>query len=194
MSQKTALALTLGNPSGIGPELALKAWVQRAQLRRPFFLMADSDHLAALAQKLQLDVPLARCTPGEAHCLFKNALPVVPLKNPVIGLPGKPVTADAAATLESIETGVELVHQGRASALVTNPISKAALYEAGFSHPGHTEFLGELALRTFGIKAQPVMMLWSPELAVVPVTIHVALAQVPKLLTTARIVYTALIV
>jgi len=76
---------------------------------------------------------------------------------------------------------VEYVARGEARAVVTNPISKQALYAAGFKHPGHTEFLGELALRFFGVPARPVMMLWAPELAVVPVTIHVALAEVPGL-------------
>ena len=134
------------------------------------------------------------CTPEQAGKVFARALPVVPLKLPVCGLPGKPDARDAAATLESIELGVDLIREKRASALVTNPISKAALYEAGFAHPGHTEFLGALARLKFGVEARPVMLLWSPELAVVPVTIHVALAQVPKLLTTALIVETASIV
>ena len=188
------LALTLGNPSGIGPELALKAWMQRASVPRPFFMLGDPAHLADLAAHLGWHVPVQRCNPQEAAAIFANALPVVALENPVIGLPGKPIASDAAATLESIRRGVGLVHGGQASALVTNPIAKSILYQAGFAHPGHTEFLGELAGQYFGVKAHPVMMIWSPELAVVPVTIHVPLAQVPHLLTHKLIVETATIV
>ena len=185
------LALTLGNPSGIGPELALQAWLQRAQLQRPFFLLADMQHLEHLARHLGWQVPLAICEPGQAGAAFATALPVLPLVNPVTGRAGQPGTADAPATLEAIRRGVELVHAGQAAALVTNPIAKQALYQAGFSHPGHTEYLGELAQSVFGVTATPVMMIWSPELAVVPVTIHIALAQVPARLTTALIIETA---
>ncbi len=188
------LALTLGNPSGIGPELALQAWLHRDKLRHPFFLLADPSHLDGLARQLGWQVPLAVCQPDEASGHFADALPLVPLRNPVTGAAGQPEPADAAATIEAIRRGVELVHAGQAAAIVTNPIAKHALYQAGFSHPGHTEYLGELAQTVFGVTAMPVMMIWSPELAVVPVTLHIPLAQVAAKLTKALIVGTAVVV
>jgi 4-hydroxythreonine-4-phosphate dehydrogenase len=117
----------------------------------------------------------------------------------VSGAPGRPDAADAPATIEAIASAVELVRQGRASAVVTNPVSKAVLYQAGFPHPGHTEFLGELAREKFGGEksgdlCRPVMMIWSRELAVVPATIHVPLARVSALLNTDDLVEIGLIV
>jgi len=185
----------MGDPSGIGPEIALKAWGERhRQSLSPFFVLADPAHLTRLAKTLRLDVPVRACEPEEATQIFATALPVVALSEPVVGMPGKPDAADAALTIESIMRAVELVHAGAAAAVVTNPISKDNLYKAGFKHPGHTEFLGELAERLFHTPATPVMMLWSPALAVVPVTIHIALAQVFAQLSAARVVETARIV
>ncbi|ATQ68404.1 MULTISPECIES: 4-hydroxythreonine-4-phosphate dehydrogenase PdxA [Methylosinus] len=189
------LALTQGDPSGIGPELALKAW--RARDERglpPFFVLADPDHLARTAAALGLEVPLREATPSQAAAIFPQALPVAPLGRAVRGAPGAPDPEDAAATILSIERAVELATQGEASALVTNPIAKNVLYAAGFAHPGHTEFLAALAERRFGRAFRPVMMLWAEELAVVPATIHVALAEVPRLLTRALLVETGAIV
>jgi 4-hydroxythreonine-4-phosphate dehydrogenase len=189
------LALTQGDPSGIGPELALKAW--RARVERglpPFFVLADPDHLARTAAALRLDVPLREAAPSQAAAIFPDALPVAPLGRPVRGAPGAPDPEDAAATILSIERAVELVAAGEARALVTNPIAKSVLYAAGFAHPGHTEFLAALAERRFGRAFRPVMMLWAEELAVVPATIHVALASVPRLLTRALLVETGAIV
>jgi 4-hydroxythreonine-4-phosphate dehydrogenase len=139
-------------------------------------------------------VPIARTSADDAARVFREALPIVPLTVSVIGAPGRPSSADAAATIESIERAVAAVAEGSATALVTNPIAKDVLYAAGFSHPGHTEFLGELALRHFGKAVHPVMMLWSPQLAVVPATIHIPLAQVPSRLTRDLLVATGRIV
>lgn len=171
------IALSQGDPSGIGPEIALTAWLRRAPGDRPFFLLGDCNHIRALAQRLNLPVPVVEVAPEAAFAAFATALPVVALSSPVEGRPGTPSASDAAPTIEAIERGVELVHAGKAHALVTNPISKANLYKAGFSHPGHTEFLAELAQRFYGVDVRSVMMLWSPELAVVPATIHVSLQQ-----------------
>ena len=194
-SSSSPAAMTMGDPSGIGPEIALKAWASRyAQSLPPFFILADPEHLSRLAKKLELDVPVRACEPDEAARVFATALPVVALSGQVAGTPGKPDAADAALTIESIVRAVELVHAGVAASVVTNPISKDNLYKAGFKHPGHTEFLGELAERLFHTKANPVMMLWSPQLAVVPVTIHIALAQVFAQLTIARVIETARVV
>ena len=188
------LALTQGDPSGIGPELALRAWLSRQPASRPFFILANPAHLSKLARQLGWDVAVAIVEPHEAARIFATALPVVALDATVTGSPGQPIAADAASTIESITRAVGYVHRGEAAAVVTCPIAKHVLYQAGFAHPGHTEFLGELAANLWGVPATPVMMLWTPELAVVPVTVHIALAQVPARLTTRLITDTARIV
>jgi len=190
------LALTRGDPSGIGPELALKAWLATHidETAPPFLYAGELDHLADLARRLRLDVPVE---PADAKCaagLFPSALPVLPSGASVSGLPGAPDVKDAAGTIASIETCVGLVRAGHARAVVTNPIAKEILYRAGFAHPGHTEFLAELSHRVFHVDARPVMLLWSPDLAVVPATIHVPLAEVPARLTHALLVETGLVV
>ena len=188
------LAVTQGDPSGIGPEIALKAWLARNNGTPPWFLLADPQHIARVAQQIGLSIPLNVVEPDAAVASFATALPIVALQNEVKGEAGKPDGVDAAATLESIEHGVELVRTGAARALVTNPIAKDVLYSAGFHHPGHTEWLGELAERGWNTgPLHPVMLIWSRELAVVPVTIHVSLQQAITDLTTDLIVETALI-
>ncbi len=196
MDTRLPLALTRGDPSGIGPELALRAWtLTHADPSAPAFLVcAEPAHLAALARRLRLEVPIAVVAAGDAVATFPRALPVLDSGAEVAGAPGVPDVADAAATVASIESCVSLVDAGAAAAVVTNPIAKDVLYRAGFPHPGHTEFLAELSRRRTGAAARPVMLLWSPELAVVPATIHVPLARVPDLLTRALLVETGLIV
>jgi len=191
------LALTRGDPSGIGLEIALKAWALSHEDpdAEPFLIVAGTDHLGSLAASLGMDVKVEKIeTAAQAPAVFACALPVLDLSHPVLGQPGSPDPRDASGTIASIERCVGLVKSGEASGLVTNPIAKEVLYRAGFAHPGHTEFLGELARRDFGENARPVMMLWSPELAVVPATIHVPLARVPALLTRSLIVETGRIV
>jgi 4-hydroxythreonine-4-phosphate dehydrogenase len=191
----TPLALTMGEPAGIGPELALHVWLGRQEHPiPPFILLADPDHLGLLARQLGLAVPIVVTAPERAHELFPLALPVMPLDMAVVGHAGVPNVADAPAVIESIRRAVELTHEGRTSAVVTNPIAKAPLLRAGFAHPGHTDYLGVLAEQHTGTPARPVMMLWSEELAVVPVTVHVPLSAVPGLLTEDLIVETARIV
>lgn len=191
----SALAVTMGEPAGIGPEIALQAWMHRkSRGLPPFFLIADPDHIAHLAERLGYAVPVVVTEPERAAEMFPLALPILPLDMAVIAEPGQPNAADAPAVIEAIRRGVELVHQKRAAALVTNPISKAPLMRAGFPHPGHTEFLGALAEQNTGQSAFPVMMLWSEELAVVPVTVHIPLADVPAALTKERLLETARIV
>jgi 4-hydroxythreonine-4-phosphate dehydrogenase len=186
------LAMTMGDPAGIGPELALAAWRDRTP-DAPFVLFASPGLLAAAAKRAGLTAPIIETDPAGARAAFSNGLPVVPLKNAVEDAPGRPNAANSAATIESIERAVEAVHQGQARAVVTNPIAKATLYEAGFKYPGHTEYLGALA-EDWGAPAFPVMMIWSETLAVVPVTIHIPLADVARALTTDLIVKTARIV
>ncbi len=191
---RAPLLVTQGDPSGIGPEVTLKAWLARNNQTHPFFVLGDAALFERQAAALKLDVPVARVSPQEAAQAFASALPVVDLGFPVKGVAGKPDAADAPATIASIERGVRMVKQGEASAIVTNPIAKDVLYKAGFAHPGHTEFLGELSEALWGKPVLPVMMLWSPQLAVVPVTIHVSLQRAIKELTTDLIVKTARIV
>ncbi|WP_457798506.1 4-hydroxythreonine-4-phosphate dehydrogenase PdxA [Methylocystis sp. S23] len=190
-----SLALTQGDPSGVGPELTLKAFLAREAAALPaFFVLADPAQLASVARALSLDVDIEETTPAEAANVFARALPVVPLGHAVRGEAGRPDPADAAATLRSIERAVDWVMKGAARAVVTNPIAKSVLYAAGFSHPGHTEFLGELARRHYGVDCRPAMMIWAEELAVVPITIHIPLAEAPKRLTRELIVETGEIV
>ena len=189
------LALTLGEPAGIGPDITLKAWTERGRhALPPFYLLADPEFLVRRARLLGLDVPIAVVSPGDATAAFADRLPVVPLETKATAQPAKPDQTSAPAAVESIRRAVADVVAGRAAAVVTNPIAKAVLYASGFSDPGHTEFLARLALEFRGVTAHPVMMLWSPELAVVPVTIHIPLREVPARLTRELIVATGRIV
>jgi 4-hydroxythreonine-4-phosphate dehydrogenase len=188
------LAATQGDPSGIGVEIAIKVWLRRDDRTPAFFLLADPGHVARTAALLGAPLRAATTVPQEAARVFQEALPIVPLANAVRGTPGLPHPDDAAATIESIDRGVTSIADGLAAGVVTNPISKDVLYKAGFRHPGHTEYLGELAERWFGVRARPVMMLWSPDLAVVPTTIHIPLQQVFTDLTSELIVETGKIV
>jgi len=188
------IAMTMGDPAGVGPELALRAWLARDAASAPFFVLADPAALARLACRFSLNVPIVEVAPSEAAAVFDRAMPVAPLAARADAPPGAASPEFAAATIESIERAVTAVKSGAARAVVTNPIAKATLYAAGFKFPGHTEFLGALAEREWRMKAQPVMMIWSPALAVVPVTIHVALKDAPRLLTSELIVSTARIV
>jgi 4-hydroxythreonine-4-phosphate dehydrogenase len=178
-----ALALTMGEPAGIGGEIALRAWLARhEQGVPPFFLIDDLDRLGRLAAQLAWNVPIAAATPETAERLFPLALPVLSLRlaHPVAA--GNPDPANAATVIEAIRQGASLTRAGRAAAMVTNPIQKETLYAAGFAHPGHTEYLAELA------GAPVAMMLVCPGLRVVPVTIHQALREALSALTTERIV------
>jgi 4-hydroxythreonine-4-phosphate dehydrogenase len=189
------LALTLGEPAGIGPDLALTVWRRRREFGVPaFYLVGELDFLTSRARLLGLDVPLQTVTPAQAGEAFAHALPVVPLDLPVTAAPGKPDATSAPAAIASIRRAVADVLAGRAAAVVTNPIAKSVLTRAGFTEPGHTEFLGRLAEEATGKPVMPVMMLWSPELAVVPVTIHIPLRQVVTTLSTELIVETGRIV
>jgi len=192
---EVTLALTQGDPAGIGPELTLKAWLRRHETGLPpFAVLADPALLGDLAKMLGWSVPIAEVAIDQAARVFQTACPVVPLEAPAIARPGHPGPRGAAATIESIETAVRLVRSGEAAALVTNPIAKHVLYDAGFKHPGHTEFLAALAVEPGAEPPHPVMMLWSEGMAVVPVTIHIPLARVPEALTTDLIVRTGRIV
>ncbi len=179
------LALTMGEPAGIGGEVALLAWLRREEKSvPPFFVIDDALRLERIAAGLGWHArlqPLA--APEQAADAFSQALPVLPLRLPQPATPGRPDPANAPAVIEAITIGAELARSGRAGALVTGPIQKETLYAAGFRHPGHTEFLAELA----GGGA-PVMMLACPELRVVLVTIHQPLREAVAALSIERIV------
>jgi 4-hydroxythreonine-4-phosphate dehydrogenase len=189
------LALTLGEPAGIGPDLTLAVWWRRRELDLPaFYLIGDVDFLARRARRLGLDVALTVVTPAQAKAAFARALPVVPLDLPVTAEPGAPDANSAPAAIASIRRAVADVLSGNAAAIVTNPIAKSVLYRAGFTDPGHTEFLARLTQEATGKPVKPVMMLWSHELAVVPVTIHIPLKDVAARLNTDLVVETGRIV
>ena len=191
MNGSRPLALTLGEPAGIGPDITLAAWLRRDALALPpFYLLADPDFLARRARHLGLTVPLRAVAPEAAAATFASALPVVPLDERVSAEPGRPDQSSGPAAIASIRRAVADVFAGRAHALVTNPVAKAVLYRTGFAEPGHTEYLARLSQEATGQAAHPVMMLWSPELAVVPVTIHLPVREVPQRLTTDLIVTT----
>jgi 4-hydroxythreonine-4-phosphate dehydrogenase len=170
------LAVTMGEPAGIGGEILLAAWRQLATTGPAFVALDDPARLEALARRLGRDVPVRMVADaGEAAGVFGEALPVLPLGATVDAELGRPEARHAAAVIASIERAVALTRAGGASAVVTSPIQKSALYAAGFRFPGHTEFLAELA---GGCRV--VMMLAGPSLKVVPLTVHIALAEVPR--------------
>jgi 4-hydroxythreonine-4-phosphate dehydrogenase len=190
---KPPLALTLGDPAGIGPDITLLAWQARAaEAIPPFVWLGDPDTLAARADQLNLAVRIETVGDApEAAGRFAEALPVLPLTVACPVVPGRPDEANAGAVQQSIERAVGLVLAGAARAVVTNPVSKAVLYRACFSFPGHTEFLASLAASP-GAAPLPVMMLVAEDLKVVPVTIHMPLQDVAGALSRELIVSTLL--
>jgi 4-hydroxythreonine-4-phosphate dehydrogenase len=174
----------MGDPAGVGGEIAVAAWRSGA-LTRPFVMIDDPARIAALG------APVAPIDdPSEAAAVWSTAVPVLPEPLPRPVSPGRQDRTAAPSVVRSIERAVALTMQGRAAAVVTNPINKAALYDgAGFAFPGHTEFLAHLA----GVE-RSVMMLASPLLKAVPVTIHVSLLDAIRRLTTEEIVATVRIV
>jgi len=189
------LALTLGEPAGIGPDLALDVWRRRAELNvPPFYLVGAVEFLRRRAARLGLDIPIAAVTPRAAAAAFAGALPVVAIDAAASAEPGRPDHSSAPAAVASIRRAVADVMAGEAAAIVTNPVAKNVLYHWGFAEPGHTEFLAKLVQEATGKALRPVMLLWSPELAVVPVTIHLPLKEIFNQLTTELVVETGRIV
>jgi 4-hydroxythreonine-4-phosphate dehydrogenase len=180
------LALSMGEPAGISGEISLKAWLRRDVLETTFFIIDDPNRLADLSQNLGLDVPIEIIDmPSQAPPVFNHRLPVLPLDKSIRSILGSPSIDTADSVIESIEKAVFLTQSGEAAGVVTNPIQKAALYDAGFSHPGHTELLAELS----GLKSSPIMMIAGQNLRVVPVTIHVSLRQALEQLNTSKIIH-----
>ena len=185
------IAVTMGEPAGIGAEIALKAWAARTAASPVFFLIDSAARLKAVGKAINHEIPVTAISdPAAAHDIIATALPVLDLPeaqglNFYLGLPDP---ATAKAVIASIDRAVELVKHQQASSLVTNPIQKATLQAAGFSFPGHTEYLGHLA---GGLTS--VMMLAverpTPPLRVVPVTVHTPIAKVAATLTTEAIIH-----
>ncbi|HLY80278.1 MAG TPA: 4-hydroxythreonine-4-phosphate dehydrogenase PdxA [Caulobacteraceae bacterium] len=178
------LAITLGDPAGIGPEIVAAAWAALRHTGRSFFAVGDAATLAATGCEVR-----RIATAADAPAAFADALPVLdlPLAAPVT--PGQPTPAAAPQVIAWIERAVALALAGEAGGVVTAPIAKATLYEAGFAYPGHTEFVGALTAATAmrGTRG-PVMMLTARDLRVALVTVHAPISQVPGLLTQAKIV------
>ena len=189
------LALTLGEPAGIGPELTLMLWVKRGSMGvPPFIAVGDPALLSARARLLKLDVPIAECQIAETSKLFSTALPVLNTGVPATAKPGEPDGTSAKSAAAAIERAVGFAVADEAAAIVTNPIAKSVMYADGFKFPGHTEYLAHLAAKPGGEPPRPVMLIWCEELSVVPVTIHVPLKDVPKQLSSKLIVETGRIV
>lgn len=175
------LAISIGDPAGVGPELIAAAWaLSDAEGLPPFFAVGNRDLIEAAALARGLTIPVvAISAPDEAAAVFPHALPVLDVGAAAYA-PGQPDDAGAALALRALEVATSLVKQGAAAGLVTGPIAKSRLARIGFNQPGQTEFVAEAC----GITPEnAVMMLAGPNLRVVPITVHVALGDVPGLLT-----------
>ncbi|MFM6830361.1 MAG: 4-hydroxythreonine-4-phosphate dehydrogenase PdxA [Novosphingobium sp.] len=175
------LAYSIGDPAGVGPELAAAAWALRdAEALPPFFVVGSARVIEEAARRRGLSVPVCAVkSPDEVAGCFADALPVLDLGE-LPYMPGAPDDAGASLALNALATATGLVRSGAAAALVTGPVAKSRLARVGFYHPGQTEFVAEAC----GISPEnAVMMLAGPSLRVVPITVHVALRDVPGLLT-----------
>lgn len=175
------LAVSLGDPAGIGPEVIAKCWDSRREFRLPPFLaIGDPRSLHAV-----WDGPIqAIDDPRQADSAFDVGLPLLQINAADADTPGHPSVAGAHCSLDSLELAVGLARSGSAAAVVTGPVAKEQLYAIGFQHPGQTEFVAERC----GVAAGNVaMMLAGPTLRTVPVTTHLPLAEVPRVLTSALI-------
>lgn len=184
-ARRAPLALTMGEPAGIGAEITVKAWNARRQTDIHPFVYVGAPHLLREAAQVT-GTPIGICETedmSEAVAAWDTSLPVMPVELPVCVQPGAVSTDNAAATLDAIGKSVDLVRQGDAAGLVTNPIHKATLYAAGFSHPGHTEYLAQLS----GSDTAPVMMLVVGDFRTVPITVHMPLADAIATLNSALI-------
>jgi 4-hydroxythreonine-4-phosphate dehydrogenase len=188
MSSIRPVAVTMGDPAGIGGEVSLRAWHALRRGPKCFVVLDDPDRLADLAKAINCDASIRVVDEAAAAAeIFREALPVLPVRLAAPAVPGRPDKANALVVISSIERATDLALRGVVGGVVTNPINKAALYESGFEYPGHTEFLAALT----GVPGKQVMMLASPFLRVVPVTVHVSLRDALAMLTTEKIVATA---
>jgi len=179
------LAITIGEPAGIGPELILRCWQKHYDVAgTPFFAIGATDILAHYNALLGLNIPLKEISdPDQAKDLFRSALPVINIPTSGKITVGEPKTDTAEMVIKAIEMATDFALKEEIAGLVTAPIQKSVLYDAGFRSPGHTEFLAELCSTDSSSPCVSVMMLASEQLKVVPLTIHEALADIPKLIT-----------
>ena len=186
--QEKPIAVTPGEPAGIGTEITIKAWKNRSC--PPFFLIDDVERVYSRAKDADLEIPIEVIkTPSQTLDCFHNALPILPHKFPVHCKAGRPVDDNAQSVTKAIKIAADYAKEGIVSALVTNPIQKEILKRAKFEYPGHTEFLAALCRE----KTKPVMLLASDQLLVVPVTIHEPLSNVANILTEQLLIQTILI-
>jgi len=191
LSFSRPLALSQGDPAGVGPDVTLLAWIRRRELGLPpFVFIGDPDVLASRAKLLGSTIAIRETDCTNANDVFADALPVLPIAAGIDVVAGEPHVATAKSTIAAIERAVSLTMSGEALGVVTNPIAKSVLYESGFPFPGHTEFLADLAARATGQAGMPVMMLAGPKLRTIPVTIHIPLKDVPQALTADLIIET----
>lgn len=191
------VAVTMGDPAGIGGELSIDAWHRAGRHDLPpFAVLDDPDRLRAIGEAIGRPAPIRPIADiGQAAELFPTALPVLPVPLPGPVTPGRPDPQAAGAVLDSIRLAVRLTLAGRAAAVVTNPIAKQVLYGVGFRFPGHTEYLAALTAELTGRPAPvPVMMIAGPSLRVIPLTIHIPYTAVPLALTPHHVVEQARIV
>jgi 4-hydroxythreonine-4-phosphate dehydrogenase len=208
-NQLAPLAVTIGDPSGIGADTLLAAlhaqWTGQIEALPPLLVVCDLQHLKRRAKLLGIELQL--CAVGDNNetdvLISGRVVHCYGLQNALSGEPGRSESRDSAGTVEAITSAVELVKTTAARAVVTMPINKKSLYDSGFEYPGHTEFLAALsqswptaaaAAAAATAPLRPVMMLAGPQLRAVPVTIHIPLKEVPNVLTKREIVETATIV
>ncbi|HUH77609.1 MAG TPA: 4-hydroxythreonine-4-phosphate dehydrogenase PdxA [Devosia sp.] len=188
------LAISMGEPAGVGPDIILDLYARRAELGlKPFCVFGHADFLRTRAERLGLRIDVVEAAPSETGTVFAHALPVISIPGIVADQPGQTFEQSAAVVIGAITAAVAAVREGSCSGLVTAPIHKGALYHAGFKHPGHTEFLADLCAQD-GQHYLPVMMLAHGGLRAIPVTIHVPLKDVPGLLTRDLIIRTVRVV
>ena len=191
LARPAPLAITIGEPAGIGPELILKCWQQR-ELNNlaPFIVLGDPEFFQRRCDAMKMDIVIKTSSAENAAIDFKTAMPVLPLSGEITGDFGNPTISDGRLVCEAISTSVKLTMENKVSGIVTAPINKKALYDSGFKHPGHTEFLADLASEKTGTKHHPVMMLAGPDLRAIPVTIHIPVSEIAKQLTTELVIKT----
>ncbi|MDZ4791170.1 MAG: 4-hydroxythreonine-4-phosphate dehydrogenase PdxA [Hyphomicrobiales bacterium] len=189
------IAMTMGDPAGIGPEIALKSWLAREKEHiSPFCYIGDLANIRETALNIAPNADIVEVASiDHSSLLFNEALPVYNIPLHKTSMPGRADVQNALATLHAIKFAVAATIAGTARAVVTNPIAKHILRAAGFQHPGHTEYLGQLA-RDAGYPCNPVMMIAAPSLRVVPLTIHIPLHAAPSAITQNLIISTALTV
>ncbi|MCP4183373.1 MAG: 4-hydroxythreonine-4-phosphate dehydrogenase PdxA [Hyphomicrobiales bacterium] len=190
-----SIAVTMGEPAGIGPDIILQAWSQRQLYNIPHFTVIGSkDVLTTRNTQLGLELPLQQVKNADEALACNQAIPIIETKNLMKCLAGQPDTKNSAGVIEAIELALQMVINGDFEALTTCPINKKSLYDCGFEYPGHTEFLAKLCQDMTGKTTYPVMMLAGPQLRSVPVTIHIALCEVKNVLDIDLILKTARIV